>query len=116
MYLGSLIHSQSELEFGFRKGTPRSVQELVRKACRFSAEERYRDAGEMRRALAASRGHGASSPLGGSLALWGLAVCAGAAALLLIAGAAVWLFGTGSGDAGETLDELANCSSEPFVS
>ena len=54
LYLGSLIHSESELSIQFPRDMRKSVREVIGRACRFSPEERYRDAAEMRTALEAA--------------------------------------------------------------
>jgi serine/threonine protein kinase/formylglycine-generating enzyme required for sulfatase activity len=51
MYLGSLIHSGSELALHFPETVPIPVQEVIRRACRIRHEDRYPDARAMYFAL-----------------------------------------------------------------
>jgi hypothetical protein len=51
MYIGSLIHSGSELTMAFPPEVPVGVRELIRRACSFDPERRYANAREMRAAL-----------------------------------------------------------------
>jgi serine/threonine-protein kinase len=54
LYLGSLIHSGSELKIPFPAGIPPAVRNVIRRACRFDPAQRYRDAREMHNALLAA--------------------------------------------------------------
>lgn len=54
LYLGSLIHSGSELKIPFPATIPPAVRSVIRRACRFDPAQRYRDAREMHNALLAA--------------------------------------------------------------
>jgi serine/threonine-protein kinase len=54
LYLGSLIHSGSELKIPFPAAIPPAVRSVIRRACRFDPAQRYRDAREMHNALLAA--------------------------------------------------------------
>jgi eukaryotic-like serine/threonine-protein kinase len=54
LYLGSLIHSGSELKLPFPSTIPPAVRSVIRRACRFDPTQRYRDAREMHNALLAA--------------------------------------------------------------
>ena len=54
LYLGSLIHSGSELKIPFPATIPPAVRNVIRRACRFDPAQRYRDAREMHNALLAA--------------------------------------------------------------
>jgi serine/threonine-protein kinase len=51
LYLGSLIHSGSELKIPFPASIPPAVRTVIRRACRFDPAQRYGDAREMHAAL-----------------------------------------------------------------
>ena len=50
-YIGAQFHAKAELEFSFPREVPRSIQNVIRKACRMARDERYATALEMREAL-----------------------------------------------------------------
>ena len=50
-YIGARFHAKAELEFAFPREVPRSIQDVIRKACRMARDERYATALEMREAL-----------------------------------------------------------------
>jgi len=54
MYLGSLVHSGNEFRFPFPKSIPRPIRQVIVKACRLRAADRYPDARAMRAALRAA--------------------------------------------------------------
>jgi serine/threonine-protein kinase len=54
LYLGSLIHSGSELKIPFPASIPPAVRSVIRRACRFDPARRYPDAREMHSALLAA--------------------------------------------------------------
>jgi serine/threonine-protein kinase len=66
MYYGRLSAGRNEITLAFHK-TPRALREVIRKAVRVRAADRYRDAGEMREALARAVEHPEPGPLAGVL-------------------------------------------------
>jgi len=90
MYLGSLLHSGTELALSFPKSIPPSIREVIVKACRVHPEHRYQDAREMYDALHVALegfdGQGGTSSRTPGLALGALLVVLG-----LGAGLAWWM-------------------------
>jgi serine/threonine-protein kinase len=80
LYLGSLLHSGSELKIPFPSSIPPAVRNVIRRACRFDPAQRYRDAREMHNALLGALEE--RPP-----ALWPRLVAGGLLAALLVVGA-----------------------------
>jgi tetratricopeptide (TPR) repeat protein len=90
MYLGSLLRTRREFEFGFRSGVPAAVQDVVRRACRLEPENRYPDARAMYEALLeAQRAPSEAEPSRGVSAR---AVAVAAVFALLVAAGAWWTY------------------------
>lgn len=111
MYLGWLGREQRELDFKFRKGIPRKLQEVIRTACRYDPCKRYRDASAMMQALQEAPGR---PERGRSLPLGPIAAAVVAVAVAVLAGPLLWdqlmgVFGEGpQGEAEAAVDRLSS--------
>jgi formylglycine-generating enzyme required for sulfatase activity len=88
MYLGSLIHSGTELEFHFPRSVPAPIRNVITRACRVRPENRYPDARAMHSALNEALYLSRPSPRGARF--WSSTLLVSVVLALAVAAAGYW--------------------------